>query len=104
MTHDIRDYDAFIRHVADLDIELSVNKDGVYTVCTTSEPFFCYDADTQEEAAKLVSKTIVSYGRLFFGLHDLEEPTVKPAEDGGSVAVERGTPIGQLKPIFALAA
>ena len=104
MTHDIHDYDAFTRHIDDLDIELSVNKDGVYTVCTTSEPLFCYDADTKEEAATLVGKTLASYGRLFFGLTDLQEPTVEAAQDESSVTVERGTPIGQLKPVFALAA
>ena len=104
MTHDIHDYDAFTRHIDDLDIELSVNKEGVYTVCTSSEPLFCYDADSQEEAASLVAKTLVSYGRLFFGLNDLQIPTVESAADASSVTVERGTPIGQLKPVFALAA
>ena len=104
MTHDIHDFDAFTRHIDALDIELSVNQEGVYTVCTTSEPLFCYDADSKEEAANLVGKTLVSYGRLFFQLHDLQAPTVHAEEDDGSVTVERGTPVGQLKPVFKLAA
>lgn len=103
MANEATAYDAFLRHVEALDIELSVNEDGVYNVCTTSEPFFCYDAVTREEAASLAARTLASYGRLFFNLEGLEIPISEQTGTSG-VAVERNRPLGRLKPQLDLAA
>lgn len=97
-------HEAFIKQIVELDIELSVNDEGVFTVCTTSEPLFCYDAESREEAAALVGRTLASYGRLFFGLDGLEIPVQADAKVEARVAVERSTPVGRLRPVLDLAA
>lgn len=104
MANEDRVIGAFARQVEALDIELSVNAEGIYTVCSTSEPLFRYDAETKDEAARLVAQTLTSYGRLFFHLEGLEIPVQSAKAPASPVPVERGTPVGRLKPVFDLAA
>lgn len=107
MAKENREFDAFIRHIEALDIELTVNEEGVFTACTQAEPFFCFDATSRDEASTLVGRALTSYGKNFFGLTDLEFPTVKTVEHDEArvpVTVEHGKPVGHIKPHFDLAA
>jgi len=96
--------EAFFKIINDLDIVLSRSSDGVYTVCTTSEPLFCYDGDSPEALQPLVIDTLVSYGKHFFGIEPSGGHTESEPLNGGPFAIERSTPHSRLKPIFDLAA
>lgn len=104
MANDPRDIDALTRTLSDLDVQLSQSADGVFTVCSTSEPLFCFDGDSKEEVSKLVVDTLVSYAKHFFH-HDLTggRTETQPLEET-PIPVELSTPVSRLKPVFDLAA
>lgn len=104
MTHETRDIEALTRVIENLEIEVSQSADGVFTACTTSEPLFCYDADTQEELNELVSDTLVSYAKHFYNLEGLTVNAIStPFEDVG-IQIEQSKPVGRITPTFDLAA
>jgi hypothetical protein len=104
MTQEIGDFDAFVRQISELDIEISRNEEGVLTVCSTSEPLFCYDANSHEEIDALVQDTIRSYGKHFFKLDLPPFKTASEPIDTGPLPVERATPVSRIKTVFDLAA
>lgn len=105
MTHEIGDIDTFARQIGELNIELSQSPEGVFTVCTKSEPYFCYDATSKEEIDAWVVDTVRSYGKHFFnidpkfGLSTESEPI-----EASPLPIERTTPVSRIKPVFDLAA
>lgn len=103
MANETREHDAFIRQINELSIELSVNYEGVFTACTHAEPFFCFDAPTREEVAELARRALISYGEHFYGLKGLTFSVLQTNSEDGPLAVERGIPLGQLKPQYDLA-
>lgn len=94
---DPRDVDALNRQIRGLEIEVSKNENGGFTVCSSSEPFFCYDATSVNDAQKLVARTLTSYAKNFFHVENLEFPIEETALGSASVAIERGTPVARLK-------
>lgn len=104
MTNDTRDIGAFTRVIEELDIEVSQSSDGVFTACTTSEPLFCYDADTQEALSALVADTLVSYAKHFYNLEGLIVNTTPTPLDDLGVPIERSNPVARITPTFDLAA
>lgn len=86
MTEHTARLDAFIEKISKLDIQVSVNGEGVFTACSASEPHFCFDGYSQAEVADRAADALESYARLFFGLEgltlrplreDIPEPVVK---------------------------
>lgn len=104
MVNEIRDFEAFRRQIDALDIELSRTPEGVLTVCSTNEPFFCYDADTKEELASLVVDTLASYARHFYHIEGLGVTAEETPVESGPLPIERSTPVARFKPVFDLAA
>ena len=103
MTQDNRDYEALLRQIENLNIEVSKNADGLLTVCSTSEPLFCYDAQTPEEAVELVKRTLRSYAKHFFHVDAGVTTECAPIAEA-PLPIERTTPISRIKPVFDLAA
>lgn len=104
MTNETRDIEAFGRQIAELKIEVSKDENGLLTVCSTTEPLFCYDAHSEEEVETLVTDTLRSYAKHFFnidglGIHTKSEPIPQPP-----LPIERGTPVSRVLPVFDLAA
>lgn len=97
-------FDAFIERVKDLDIQLSQGDDGVFTACTLSEPLFCHDADSREELAVLVNRTLTSYAKHFYGIEGLDVRTEDKPLAASPVPLEVSKPVSRLKPVFAEAA
>jgi hypothetical protein len=56
---------AFADLLAGLEIDVTVDDEGLYTVCTQSEPFFCYDGHDKSDVIRQAVQTLESYGRLF---------------------------------------
>ena len=104
MAQETGNFEAFVRQIGELNIEISQGADGLYTVCSTSEPLFCYDAATTEELDALVKDTLRSYGKHFFNLDLPPFSTEQEPLDAGPVAIERSTPVSRIKPVFDLAA
>lgn len=104
MTQEIGDIDAFVRQISELNIEVSQNSEGLLTVCSTSEPLFCYDAGSKEEIEALVQDTVRSYGKHFFNI-DLPPFSTECEPIGVSpLPIERSTPVSRIKPVFDIAA
>ncbi len=104
MAQETGNIEAFIRQISELNIEISQNAEGILTVCSTSEPLFCYDATTKEEVDALVQDTVRSYGKHFFNLDLPPFSTEQTPLNEGPVQIERGTPVSRIRPVFDLAA
>lgn len=104
MTNENRDTDAFARLIEGLDIQLSRSADGVYTVCSTQEPLFCFDGDSREELSRLVVRTLASYAKHFLQIDVTGGATEAEPIAASPLPVERSTPVARLKPVFDLAA
>lgn len=104
MNQDVSNFEAFAKQISELKVEISRNSAGGLTVCSTSEPLFCYDVSNEAEASALVQDTIKSYGRLFFHI-DLPPFHVRnEALDGQPLTVERGIPVSRVFAVFDEAA
>lgn len=101
-THDIK---AFETQIAKLRIEVAQNPNGVFTVCSSSEPLFCYDTRDEHEIETLVRDTLASYAKHFFNLHDVEIGTKTSSLFAGNlpVEVERAHKISTLEPVLKAA-
>ena len=104
MAQDTGTVEAFVRQISELKIEISQSAAGVFTVCSTSEPLFCYDGETIEELEVLVQDTVHSYGKHFFNIDLPPFLTESEPIDAGLLPIERATPVSRIRPIFDLAA
>lgn len=104
MTEKTPDLEAFEAKLAGLSIEVTRDQDGLLTVCSSTEPLFCYDAHDEEALDALVVDTLQSYGRHFFGL-DHPSIVAKHSPVGKvSVPVDRVERISTIEPILDKAA
>lgn len=60
----LNDSETYSEQIANLTVDFSETPDGL-VVFSTSEPFFCYDVASKEEAKVLVEDTIRSYRRFY---------------------------------------
>lgn len=97
------DTEAFAEALSKLKIEVSESEDGLLTVCSSSEPLFCYDAHTHEALNQLVVDTLRSYGRHFFGI-EAPHLSTRCSPVGEEVPVERSKRISTIQPVFDEAA
>ncbi|MEA3042331.1 MAG: hypothetical protein QOH47_169 [Sphingomonadales bacterium] len=104
MAQDTGTVEAFVRQISELNIEISKSAAGLYTVCSTAEPLFCYDGETIEELEVLVQDTVRSYGKHFFNIELPPFSTESEPLDAGPLPIERATPVSRIKPVFDLAA
>lgn len=97
------DLEAFSAAIADLKIEVSKNEEGLFTVCSYSEPLFCYDAHDEAGVNQLVVDTLRSYAKHFFGI---EEPqvTTRCSPVGEVIPVERSKQVSTIQAVFDIAA
>ena len=97
------DISAFSAAIASLRIEVSQNEEGLYTVCSYSEPLFCYDAHDLEGVDRLVLDTLRSYAKHFYGIDDPDVSThCSPV--GEVIPVERSKQISTIQAVFDKAA
>jgi len=54
------------KKLADLDIFVSKNEAGGFSVHTTCEPLFCFDRKTEAEIDLVVVDTLTSYIKTFY--------------------------------------
>lgn len=99
-----KDVKAFEAQIANLRIEVTRDSNGLLTVCSSSEPLFCYDAHDEDGVNALVVATLASYGRHFFGLDDLKIGTKVSPVGKFVVPVECGETISTIEPVLGLAA
>lgn len=97
------DFEAFANALSSLKIEVSQSEDGVLTVCSSSEPFFCYDAHDHDALNQLVVDTLRSYGRYFYGIDD-PNLTTRCSPVGEIIPVERSKRISTIEPVLEKAA
>lgn len=96
-----RDFDHLEKCLENLEITVFENNDGCLTVCTTSEPLFCFVRETQEEIDAVVVDTLTSYVKTFFQVENVsveaeQIPLVKP-----TVPHHQLRPIARIRPSFA---
>lgn len=104
MTNEPRDTDALVKQLSELKIEVAQGHDGIFTVCSTAEPLFCYDATTIEEVDALVEDTLVSYAKHFFHVDDLQVKARQDPLPEAPLPIEEAKPISRITPVFELAA
>jgi len=86
------------RRLGELEIEIGQSETGTFIACSYSEPLFCLERDSEEEAKIAVIETLESYIRAFykavdkFELRVLESPPVIPHQFV--------KPISKLRPAF----
>lgn len=97
------DLEAFAEALSKLNIEVSEGELGILTVCSSSEPLFCYDAHSHEALNQLVVDTLRSYGRHFFGIDDPNLST-RCSPVGEAIPVERTKRISTIEPVLDEAA
>jgi hypothetical protein len=96
--------EALKKRLSALEICLSQNTEGLYTVFTESEPLFCYDAHSLEEVDELVTDTLTSYAAAFYGVAGLKVKTASTPAEWSQVRVEQVRPVSTLHPVFDVAA
>lgn len=60
--------EAFKEKLEALEIQVSQDGNGLFTICTRSEPFFCYDGESLEALKADAIATIAAYARRFHGI------------------------------------
>ena len=53
-----------------LDITIAQGRDAKLCVFTTTEPLFCFEADSEDELSRLVADTLESYVQSFYEIDD----------------------------------
>ncbi|KAB2880682.1 MAG: hypothetical protein F9K38_10035 [Pseudorhodoplanes sp.] len=86
-----------------LEISVSQDDDGRFTVCTTSEPLFCFVRDTEQEINDLVVNTLTSYINTFYDVEDLRITTVSVPVEKPSIPKKELRPVSRIKPTFTSA-
>lgn len=104
MTERTPDFKAFEAQLSKLQIEVSRSADGLLTVCSSSEPLFCYDAHDEEAVKELVKDTLRSYGRHFFGIPDAHISTKCSPVGKVAIPVDRAERISTIEPVLDQAA
>lgn len=104
MTKPKADLEAFAAKLADLEIEVSRDENGLLTVCSSSEPLFCYDAHDEDAINALVIDTLQSYGRHFFGIDHPNIVAKRSPVGKPTVPVNRAQPISKIEPSLDIAA
>ncbi len=99
----IANFEAFSAAIASLKINVSKSEDGLFTVCSYSEPLFCYDAHDEAGVNQLVQDTLNSYAKHFFGI-DGPSVTTSCSPVGHVIPVERSEQVSTIQAIFDKAA
>jgi hypothetical protein len=88
--------------LSNLEIEVSVGTDGRFTVCTHSEPLFCFVRKTEEEIADVVADTLTSYVNTFYGdvIDSVEVRSKSIPLEISAIPVEELKPVSGIRPTF----
>lgn len=105
MTDKTTDFGAFEAAISNLRIDLSKSDEApdLWTVCSYSEPLFCFDAHSEEAAKELAINTLRSYGKYFFGIDDAKL-TTRCSPVGEVIPVRRDKQVSTIHPILQKAA
>jgi hypothetical protein len=87
---------AFLNKIEALDVQVTVGGDGVYTACSSSEPFFCFDGFSQKEVSDRVLEAIESYGRVYHGLENFKLSSHREDVPNPAVKLEAHSPVAKL--------
>lgn len=82
----------------ELRIEVGCNADGKFIVCSYSEPLFCLERNSEEEAKRAVQETISSYVRTFY--KELGDFKFSIGERPPVIPQQFVKPIASLRPEF----
>jgi hypothetical protein len=83
-----------------LEIELSRNPDGCFTVWSNSEPFFCFVRPTEKEIDTVVIDTLTSYLTNFWDVRTVNAAVASTVLNKPTIPVERVEPFSRIKPTF----
>jgi hypothetical protein len=89
--------------LSNLEIRVSFveGSDGPYTVCTTSEPLFCFVRPTLEEINALVVDTLTNYVSTFSNVDSFHISTISIPVEESVIPVEKLKPLSIIKPTFS---
>ena len=103
MTDKLQDTAVFEDIISKLEIAVTKDENGLYTVCSSTEPLFCYDAHDLDSVNELVIDTIASYGEHFFQIPRPKITTTNSPVGKAFQQVERSVPITFVHPVFEAA-
>lgn len=89
------------QQIENLDIEVSVNGEGVYTACSANTPRFCFDGYSQAEVADRVIEALASYAKLYFGIEDFRLRSNRQDVAEPAVKIEAPRPVSKLALVAA---
>jgi hypothetical protein len=104
MTGKLQDTAAFEEAISNLKIAVTRDENGLYTVCSSTEPLFCYDAHDLDAVNKLVIDTLASYGEHFFQIPRPKITTTNSPVGRAFERVEQSVPITYVHPVLGEAA
>jgi hypothetical protein len=87
------------RRLLELEIEVGCVKKGKYIACSYSEPLFCIERNSEEEAKAAVLEALQSYIRTFYKGLD-KKPDVSLREAPTLIPRQFVKPISKLRPAF----
>jgi hypothetical protein len=96
-----KDFDNLEKCLQELEITVSKNGDGRLTVCTQTEPLFCFVRDTQEEINTVVVDTLSSYIRSFYQVEDVQVNAVSVPLERPTIPHRHLRPVSRIRPTFA---
>jgi hypothetical protein len=86
------------RRLQELEVEIGCLEDGKFIACSYSEPLFCLERNSEEEAKTAVIDTLQSYIRAFYkGLDKFE---IGLRESQPIIPQQFVKPISKLRPAF----
>jgi hypothetical protein len=85
-----------------LEIYVSKGTDGLFTVHTEEEPFFCFVRKDFNDLNAIVAGTLESYIRNFFDCDSVEVRTESVPIENPGVPVEHLQPFSRIRPTFGV--
>lgn len=96
MTVHVPDFDKLVEQISNLEIDVSVSSEGIYTACSSSEPFFCFDGYSQSEVAERAFEAIESYARVYYGVSGFSPKPRREDVQQGCVTIETSRTVSKL--------
>ena len=90
----LRDVTELEARLSELDITVAQAPDGLLTVYSNSEPRFCFDATSIDEAQRVTTEALSSYARVFFNVNAKVNLTIRETDD--IVPIEKVRPVSQV--------
>lgn len=92
------DYAGLGERLDELDITVSKNGNGGFTVFTTCEPLFCFERSTLAEINRVVTDTLRSYIEAFYNVKNVAVSIESEDIPRNVIPQKVLTPISKIKP------